>query len=74
VKAEAGAASLTFIVPNGVAARIHGTVALGSMRVDEDRFPRFGNDYQSTDYGSAINRVDLDVNGGVGSVRVLGET
>ena len=73
VKAEAGAASLTFIVPGGVAARIHGTVALGSIRVDEDRFPRFGNDFQSTDYGSATNRVDLDINGGVGSVRVRGE-
>ena len=74
VKAEAGAASLTFIVPSGVAARIHGTVALGSIRVDEDRFPRFGNDYQSPDYGSATNRVDLDINGGVGSVRVRGDT
>ena len=74
VKAEAGAASLTFIVPAGVAARVHGTVALGSLRVDEDRFPRFGNDYQSAAYGSATNRVDLDINGGVGSVRVRGET
>ena len=74
VKAEAGAASLTFIVPSGVAARIHGTVALGSIRVDEDRFPRFGSDYQSPDYGSATNRVDLDINGGVGSVRVRSET
>jgi hypothetical protein len=74
VKAEAGAASLTFIVPNEVAARVHGTVALGSMTVDEDRFPRFGSDYQSADYGSATNRVDLEINGGVGSVRVRGET
>ena len=74
VKAEAGAASLTFIVPAGVAGRIHGAVALGSIRVDEDRFPRFGSDYQSTDYGSATNRVDLDINGGVGSVRIRGET
>lgn len=74
VKAEAGAASMTFTVPTGVAARIHGTVALGSIRVDEERFPRFGSDYQSPDYGSATNRVDLDINGGVGSVRVRGET
>jgi Cell wall-active antibiotics response 4TMS YvqF/N-terminal domain of toast_rack, DUF2154 len=74
VKAEAGAASLTFIVPSGVAARIRSTVALGSVKVDEDRFPRFGSDYQSADYGSATNRVDLDINGGVGSVRVRGDT
>lgn len=73
VKAEAGAASLTFIVPGGVAARIRSSVALGSVKVDESRFPRFGNDYQSADYGSAANRVDLDINGGVGTVRVQGE-
>ena len=73
VKAEAGAASLTFIVPNGVAARIRPNVVLGSIRVDEVRFPRFGGDYQSADYGSAANRVDLAINGGVGSVRVVGE-
>jgi hypothetical protein len=73
VRAEAGAASLTFIVPAGVAARVHGTVALGSLNVDESRFPRFGNDYESTDYGSAANRVDLDINGGVGSIRVRSE-
>ncbi|HET8786525.1 MAG TPA: hypothetical protein VFM38_12875 [Candidatus Limnocylindrales bacterium] len=73
VKAEAGAASLTFIVPKGVAARIRPNVVMGSIRVDEERFPRFGGDYQSTDYGSAANRVDLAINGGVGSVRVIGE-
>lgn len=73
VKSEAGAASVTFIVPAGVAARVHGTVALGRITVDENRFPRFGNDYQSSDYGSATNRVDLEINGGVGSIRVRSE-
>ncbi|MFL5685698.1 MAG: hypothetical protein ACJ77D_06545 [Chloroflexota bacterium] len=73
VKADAGAASLTFIVPNGVAARIRPKVVIGSIRVDEDRFPRSGSDYQSPDFGSAPNRVDLEINGGVGSVRVRGE-
>jgi hypothetical protein len=73
VKADVGAASLTFIVPNGVAARIRPTVVIGSIRVDEGRFPRFGGDHQSPDYDSAANRVDLAINGGVGSVRVVGE-
>jgi hypothetical protein len=73
VKADAGAASLTFIVPNGVAARIRPKVVIGSIRVDEDRFPRSGSDYQSPDFGSAPNRVDLEINGGVGSVRVRSE-
>ena len=53
--------------------RIDGNVVLGSIQVDEARFPRFGGDYQSADYGSAANRVDLAINGGVGSVRVIGE-
>jgi hypothetical protein len=46
---------------------------VGSIRVDEDRFPRSGSDYQSPDFGSAPNRVDLEINGGVGSVRVRSE-
>jgi len=73
VHAEAGAASLTFEVPDGVAARIRTRVALGSNQVDPTRFPRIGDVYQSTDYGSAANRVDIDVQGGVGAVRVVGD-
>jgi hypothetical protein len=73
VRAEAGAASVTFIVPVDVAARVHGTVALGSLNVDEARFPKFGSDYESPDYNAAPNRVDLEINGGVGSVRVRSE-
>ena len=73
VRAEAGAASLTFIVPTGVAARIRSKMALGSNQVDEARFPRMGDGYQSTDYATAENRVDLDIQGGVGSVRVRSE-
>jgi len=73
VRAEAGAASLTFIVPIGVAARISSKMGLGSSQVDESRFPRMGDHYQSTDYATTENRVDLDIQGGVGSVRVRGE-
>lgn len=72
VRAEAGAASLTFEVPSGVAARIRTRMALGSSQVDEARFPRIGDVYQSVDYGTAANTVDLDLQGGVGSVRVIG--
>jgi hypothetical protein len=74
VKAEAGAASVTFEVPSGVAARIRTRMALGSSHIDEGRFPRIGDVYQSIDYGTAANTVDLDLQGGVGSVRVVGGT
>lgn len=72
VRAESGAASLTFEVPAGVAARIRSRMALGSSQVDETRFPRAGDVYQSLDYATAPNRVDIDIQGGVGSVKVIG--
>lgn len=72
VRAEAGAAQLTFEVPAGVAARIRSRMAIGSSQIDETRFPRVGDLYQSVDYATAANHVDLDIQGGVGAVRVVG--
>jgi hypothetical protein len=60
-----------FEVPGSVAARIRSRVALGSSQIDEARFPRLGDVSQSADYGTSENRVDIDVQGGVGSVRVV---
>lgn len=70
VRAETGAASLVFEVPVGVAARIRSRMALGSSQVDEVRFPRIGDVYESPDFATATNRVEIDVRGGVGSLRV----
>ncbi len=72
VKAETGAASLTIEVPAGVAARIRNRMAIGSSQIDEARFPRIGDIHQSVDYATAANRVDLDIQAGVGSVKVVG--
>lgn len=72
VRAETGAASLTLEVPAGVAARIRSRMALGSSQVDEGRFPRTTDGYASPDYETAANRVDIEVQGGVGSVRIVG--
>jgi hypothetical protein len=47
-------------------------MALGTSQIDEVRFPRIGDIYQSVDYGTSLNKVDIDVQGGVGSVRVRG--
>jgi len=71
VKAETGAASLTIEIPAGVAARIRNRMAIGSSQIDEARFPRVGDIYQSLDYATATNRVDLDIQSGVGSVKVI---
>jgi hypothetical protein len=71
VRAETGAAALTIEVPDGVAARIRSQMALGSTQVNELRFPRSGGGYASADWETAANRVDLDLQGGVGSIRIL---
>jgi hypothetical protein len=71
VKTEHGAAALTLEIPAGVAARIRTRMALGSSQVDESRFPRVGDIYQSVDYATAVNKVDIDAQGGVGSLRIV---
>lgn len=76
VRVEAGAASVRVRVPDGVAARITGAMALGGARVDERRFPRAagtagpGSGWISPDWGTAANRVDITFRGGVGGVVV----
>jgi hypothetical protein len=42
--------------------------------VDVARFPRVGDVYQSIDYGTATNSVDIDASGGVGSLRIISGT
>jgi len=71
VSAEAGAAEVVLVVPAGVAASIRSRMALGSTSVDP-RFPRTGDRYESPDYASAANRVEIDLQGGVGSFRIRG--
>jgi hypothetical protein len=56
-----------------VSARIKSLKVIGSTSVDESRFPKTASGrWESPDYGSATNRVELEVSGGVGSVRVIG--
>jgi hypothetical protein len=70
VDIEAGAASVELRVPDGVAARIRSHSGLSSISVDGVRFPQTGDGYQSTDYETAANRIDIEVKMGVGSVTV----
>jgi hypothetical protein len=70
VRVESGAASVHLEVPEGVGARIRSRMALGSSGIDQARFPRSGDGYASPDWELAANRVEIDIQGGVGSVRV----
>jgi hypothetical protein len=71
VRAETGAAAMTIEVPPGVAARIRSQMALGTTSIDETRFPRTIDGYASPDYETAANRVELDLQGGVGTIRIV---
>ena len=70
VNINAGAASVKVRVPSGVAARIRAKGGLAEIKVDRNRFPRAGGVYQSPDYDTAANKVDIVIEMGVGSVNV----
>ncbi len=67
---HSGAASVEAEIPSGVSARIHVGGALSGIHVDTARFPQMGGDYQSPDYATAENRLNLDFETGVGSITV----
>jgi hypothetical protein len=70
VSCEGGVAGLKLIIPANVAARIRYHGGLSSMNVNSARFPRSGDVYQSPDYDTAANKVDINIQMGVGSVDI----
>ena len=65
-----GAAQLRVRVPPGVAGRIRTGGGLSGITIDRARFPYDGQTYQSPDFGSAANRVDLEIEAGAAEVSV----
>jgi len=72
VRSESGAAAVFFDVPAGVAARIRTRMGLGGSDIDTARFPRVGDGWESPDFATAANRVEIEAEGGLGSVTVRG--
>jgi hypothetical protein len=71
VDIDSGAASLNLHIPSGVAARIKVKSGIASINVDSNRFPLLdGGLYQSSDYATAANRLDITIDTGVGSVNI----
>ncbi len=70
MRLNGGVGNLRVTIPSGVAARIRVNKGIGSIRVDETRFPKSGNVYQSAEFASAPNKIDIEVDGGVGSVEI----
>jgi hypothetical protein len=57
-------------VPEGVSARIHARGGLYELNVDTNRFPNVGDEYRSPDYEVSANRVDIDVETGMGGIKI----
>lgn len=70
VSVSAGVASVRVGVPEGVAARIRISSGVGGIHVDQSRFPRQGNGYQSPDYETAEHKADIHISSGVGSIEI----
>jgi hypothetical protein len=70
VNANSGAGNVVVRVPSGMAARIHAASGMGKGIMD----PRFSmidkNTYQSPEYDSASNKVEITVKSGAGNVSV----
>ena len=70
VDIRSGAGQVILVVPPGVGAAIHNVGGLVNVHVPSDRFQRVGDGYETADYQSAQNRVDVDLHLGVGEVDV----
>ncbi len=70
LSARSGAGNVLVRVPAGLPARIQATTGAGKATVDP-RFARLAdNTYQSPDYDSAANRVEIAIHSGAGNVSV----
>jgi hypothetical protein len=67
---DAGVATVRFKVPEGVAARISSDTGIATVEVDTARFPRAGRGYESPEYETAADRLELRIKGGVGTFTV----
>lgn len=70
VNANSGAGNVVVRVPSGIAAKIHATSGMGQVIVDSAFGKLDGKTYQSPDYDSAANRIEITVQSGAGNVTV----
>ena len=68
---EAGAASVNIRVPEATAARIRVKEGVTAVNVDTNRFPRLDSSiYQSSNFDTATDRAEINIESGLGSVSV----
>ncbi len=67
---KCGAAGVKIQVPGGVAARIRIKSGMAGIMVDPARFPAVMGGYESPDFATAANKIDLNVETGMGSIEI----
>jgi hypothetical protein len=70
VEVKSGAASVKIHVPEGVAGSIRVKSGLAGVDIDTTRFPVSGSGYQTPGYETATNKVDINIETGVGGVEI----
>jgi hypothetical protein len=73
VNASSGAGNVTVLVPSKIAARIHTSKGMGKVIMDGRFLQIDDNTYQSPDYETAFNKVEITVESGAGNVSVTTE-
>jgi hypothetical protein len=67
---DLGAASLEVTLPQGLSARIRASLGAVDLKIDETRFSRHADYYQSPDYETAANAVDMTIDAGAASIKI----
>lgn len=70
VRVESGVTSVHLTVPTQVAGRIQYSGGLSSIQIDKSRFIQNGNTYESADYNTAANKVDISIDTGIASILI----
>lgn len=68
VKVDSGVNSIRLTIPPQVAGRILYSGGLSSIQIDKQRFLQNGNIYESADYNTAANKVDITIDTGIASI------
>jgi hypothetical protein len=70
INAKSGAGNVVARIPRGIAARIHAATGLGKVIMDPQFSKTGDNTYQSSNFESAANKIELIANSGAGNVIV----
>ena len=66
---ESGVGSTKIRIPNGMKARIRASSGIGEVRI-LGSYERNGDEYTSSGFETASNRLELEIKGGIGQITV----